>query len=119
MHRCPQCSGTVEIRHLACAACGLGLEGRFRLPRLARLSPELQELVEQLVLAGTNLKDVALRLEVSYPTLRKRLDQLIEALRRLCEEDEAETRALLEEVQHGRMRAEEAARLIKELRGGL
>jgi hypothetical protein len=87
------------------------------MPRLARLEPEQQMLVEQLVLAAGSLKDVAKVIEVSYPTLRKRLDSLIDALRSLRDEDNALTARLLEAVEAGEMPAETAARLIRELDG--
>ncbi len=86
-------------------------------PRLARLRPEEQQLIEQIVLASCNLKDVAATLGVSYPTLRKRLDALIGSLRTLCDEDEATARDLLGEVEAGTLAAEEAARRIREMNG--
>lgn len=85
--------------------------------RLARLEPDQQLLVEQMVLAAGNLKDVASAIEVSYPTLRKRLDALIVALRTLRDQDEAQTTDILDAVEAGNMPAETAARLIRELHG--
>jgi hypothetical protein len=93
--------------------------GNFSLPRLARLSPAQQHLAEQLVLAAGNLKLMAASLEVSYPTLRKRLDELVEALARLRTDDDARTAELLKAVEAGDMKPETAARSIKELKGGL
>jgi hypothetical protein len=119
MHHCLNCDGVLELTRLACPACGLAYEGGFRLPRLARLSAEQQDLVERVILAGGNLKDAARDLEISFPTLRKRLDAVVEALTRLGEADGESCRALLDEVERERRAPEEAARLIKELRGGL
>lgn len=87
------------------------------MPRLARLEPEQQMLVEQLVLAAGSLKEVAKVIEVSYPTLRKRLHSLIDALRVLRDEDNEQTAQLLEAVEVGEMPAETASRLIRELDG--
>ena len=117
MIQCANCSNVVEITRAGCPACGLGYEGRFHLPRLARLEPEHQHLAEQIVLTAGNLKEVAGALDVSYPTLRKRLDGLILALKDLRAGDAARTRSLLDAVETGRMSAEEAARLIKEMNG--
>ncbi len=103
---------------MRCSACGLSYEGRFGLPRLARLDPGQQRLAEQILLAAGNLKEVAGTLEVSYPTLRKRLDALILALGELRAADEDRTAALLDGVEAGTRTAEEAARLIKEMNGG-
>ena len=117
MHKCVNCGGSIAVARMACEACGLGFEGRFNLPRLARLSAAEQDLGERLLLAGGNLKEVAGALEVSYPTLRKRLDDLIAALRRLRDEDEKRCQVYLDAVESGAMTPEEAARLIKELKG--
>ena len=118
MRHCSICDSNLAVERLRCMTCGLTYEGRFGVPRLARLTPEQQELAEQIVVAAGNLKEVAGRLEVSYPTLRKRIDSLVLALRSLRAQDETETRALLDQVEAGAMTAEEAARLISEINGG-
>lgn len=103
---------------MSCSDCGLGFDGRFSTPRLARLSAEQQALAERILLTGGNLKEVALAEKVSYPTLRKRVDALIESLESLRESDREASRRLLEEVETGRARPEEAARLMREMNGG-
>jgi hypothetical protein len=118
MHHCANCRSVLEVERLRCSACGLAYEGRFALPRLARLAPGEQALAERVLLAAGNLKEVAGAIEVSYPTLRKRLDALIDRLRALRDEDDSRTRTLLDEVEAGTRSAEEAARLIKEMNGG-
>jgi hypothetical protein len=118
MHHCLNCHGAVEAERVRCPCCGLTYEGRFGLPRLARLEPDQQHLAEQIVLAAGSLKDVAGVLEISYPTLRKRLDALIQALKGLQARDEEQIRHLLDQVEAGAMASEEAARLIKEMNGG-
>lgn len=117
MRECAVCRGVLEIERLRCKACGLAYEGRIAQTRLARLKPDEQHLVEQIVLASCNLKEVAQMLQVSYPTLRKRLDGLIRALRALRERDEAAAKELLERVETGTLAAEEAARRIGEMNG--
>jgi hypothetical protein len=107
----------LQAARLSCTACGLSFEGTFYMPRLARLDPGQQQLVEQIVLAAGNLKDVASAIEVSYPTLRKRLDNLILALRSLREQDDTQIAEFLSAVETGDMTAETAARLIRELHG--
>ncbi|MDH3429744.1 MAG: DUF2089 domain-containing protein [Gammaproteobacteria bacterium] len=119
MHQCLNCESNLAVAKLHCEACQVSYEGDFSLPRLARLSPPHQHLAEQLVLAAGNLKLMATSLEVSYPTLRKRLDELVEAVVRLRSDDDARTVELLKAVEAGEMLPETAARLIKELKGGL
>lgn len=118
MIHCSTCHAPLETTRMLCPACGVAYEGTFYPPRLARLAPEQQRMVEQIVLVAGNLKEVARAMDVSYPTLRKRLDALIVALRDLQREDEARSKSLLDDVEAGRLAPEAAARLIKEMRGG-
>ncbi len=119
MHQCVTCASELRASKLACAACGITYSGEFLLPRLARLAPQHQQLAEQLILAAGNLKQVAATLEISYPTLRKRLDDLVEALALLRDADDARATALLEDVESRSVTPEAAARLIKEMSGAL
>lgn len=50
-------------------------------PWFAELSDEDREFVRRLVLASGSLKDLAERYGVSYPTIRVRLDKLIERVK--------------------------------------
>ena len=117
MHECLNCRSSLEAARLSCRSCGLSFEGTFQLPRLARLTANQQQLVEQMVLAAGNLKEVAKLSEVSYPTLRKRIDGLVHALKALREKDEQQTAEILDHVEKGKISAEAAARLIRALHG--
>lgn len=119
MHQCLICASELQVSKLHCSACGIAHAGDFRLPRLARLAPSQQQLAEQLVLAAGNLKQMAANLEISYPTLRKRLNDLVAALAELQSSDDERTSALLADVENGTVSPEAAARLIKEMHGAL
>ncbi|MDH3532224.1 MAG: DUF2089 domain-containing protein [Gammaproteobacteria bacterium] len=119
MHQCVNCHSSLSVAKLRCPSCAISFSGSFELPRLARLAPPQQHLVEHLVLAAGNLKQMAASLEVSYPTLRKRLDELVLALDGLRQSDEARAAALLEDVAAGSTSPESAARLIREMHGAI
>ena len=114
MSQCQSCHSTLSVTRLHCEACDISLEGRFGTPRLSRLGPEDQRLVEAFVLSGGNLKSLAEELGLSYPTVRKRIDALIDALRDLKANDEKQAQLWLQEVESGALRAEAAARLMRE-----
>lgn len=117
MRKCINCSTDLEITRMRCGGCGLSYEGTFAQPRLARLESANYQLAERIILAAGNLKQVAETLEVSYPTLRKRVDGLIAELGRLQAEDQARGAAILDDVEAGRRSPEEVARLVKEMNG--
>lgn len=53
------------------------------LPPLMRLSEEDQRFVADFVMCSGSLKEMAARMGLSYPSVRNRLDDIIEALRRV------------------------------------
>ena len=79
--RCPYCRGPMRVQRMTCVPCAVSLEAAFPMSRLGRLPVEHQRFIEMFVLAGGSLKEVAARAGVSYPTVRSRLDRIIEALR--------------------------------------
>ncbi len=117
MHDCPNCRAALIPTEFSCAACGLALRGRFTRSRLARLSGAHQQLVEALLLAGGNLKELERVLGVSYPTVRKRVGEARAALAGLREADRTRIDDWLGQVERGELNAEEAARYIDGLGG--
>lgn len=107
----------MSISAFACKSCGIEVKGRFCEPRLARLPPDMQRLAELFLVNGGNLKLLAPALNLSYPTLRKRIDTLVGTLRDLQEADKRQIASWLSAVELGQMTAEEAARLIRESNG--
>ena len=63
------------------------------------------------------MKAMAESLGTSYPTLRKRVDEMITELEKLRLEDDRGADLLLEAVEKGEMSAEEAARIGRERNG--
>lgn len=111
--KCPSCQDDLDIERLRCPKCQTLVEGHFRWPRLSRLGEADQQLVELMILASGSLKTVAKRLGISYPTVRKRLDELIERLTAEIKADEAFRRQLLHDVQAGKRSASEAKQLLR------
>jgi hypothetical protein len=111
---CNICGGRLTIKRLECADCGCSLEGDFTLPRLARLKPEEQKFIELMVLLSGNMKNVAAELGISYPTVRNKLDRVIEALESLVEEDKEKRERLIDDVEKGKISASLATRLLEE-----
>lgn len=89
------------------------------MPRLARLDNELRVLAEEFLLSGGNLKDLAAAKGVSYPTLRKQVDKMIEQIKTLKAEDEKKIEDIISDIEQGKRTGEEGLRLIKEINGEL
>jgi len=80
---CPSCGETLAVVKLSCGACGTAVEGRFALPVLSRLDVKDQAFVLSLLKSSGSLKDLAGQYGISYPTVRNRLDELIEKVGQL------------------------------------
>ena len=65
------------------------------------------------VLSGGNLKEIAEQVGVSYPTIRSRLDKVIDALRGEIAKTRRVQGNVLDAVEPGKTNAASAARLIK------
>jgi hypothetical protein len=81
---CPACQSVLKVKSLQCEQCGTEVSGLYELPLLARLKPEEQDFIVRFIKCSGSLKDMAKQLELSYPTVRNMLDDLIE---RMAEEE--------------------------------
>ncbi|MGQ9493728.1 MAG: DUF2089 domain-containing protein [Anaerolineae bacterium] len=78
--KCPICAGELTVTHLHCPSCGLTLEGQFRLARFYQLTPEQMHFLETFIRCEGRLNKMGTELNLSYPTVRGRLRDLIRAL---------------------------------------
>jgi hypothetical protein len=77
---CPVCTGELEISRLHCASCGTTIEGEFGVGRFGRLTREQMALLESFLRSRGNLKEMERALGISYPTVRARVEALVQAL---------------------------------------
>jgi hypothetical protein len=110
---CPYCSHSMSVSRMTCHACGISVEGAFPTPRLTNLPTEHQRFIEIFVLAGGNLKQIADQAGVSYPTVRSRLDKVIDSLRQQIAETQEVRGTILDAVSESKRATDEAARIIK------
>ena len=74
---CPSCSAALKTTSLGCEACETVVSGKFELPVLARISAEDQHFILDFIKSSGSLKEMAQKLNLSYPTVRNMLDDLI------------------------------------------
>jgi hypothetical protein len=94
---------------MRCATCGTGVQGEYRLGWFARLSEDQLAFLETFIRCRGNLKDVGAAVGISYPTARRRLDDLAEAMGRAREDEAAAHRlTVLGQVRDGSLSVDEA-----------
>jgi len=77
---CPVCHDNLLITRMVCRNCGTALEGRFTLGRLFELTPDQRRFVEIFLRCEGKISRVEKELGLSYPTVRSRLEEVIQAL---------------------------------------
>lgn len=115
--QCPVCHDDLLVTRLACRNCGTVLEGRFALPRLFQLTPDQLYFVEVFVRSEGKLNRVQEELGISYPTVRSRLEEVIQALGyevgRTSQADETYRQEVLQRLARGEISSEEALHLLE------
>jgi hypothetical protein len=134
---CPVCAGELAISRLHCRTCGTTLEGEFGVGRFGKLTREQLALLESFLRSRGNLKEMERALGISYPTVRARVESLVQALgladgeavpgaddeeadadERAAESDTAnERRAILERLANREIDATAAAEALRNLEG--
>jgi len=126
---CPVCDAPLEVTELTCGACRTRLHGHFPPPPLARLAPEHQAFIETFVRCRGVIRDVERALGISYPTVRARIDAVVDALEEVLRsgdsapdsgsssvhEREARRRSVLQQVEEGSLEPDEAAEILRRL----
>lgn len=125
-HRCPVCDHEMKISRLTCTFCPTKIEGEFSSCKFCRLPSEQLVFIESFIKCRGNIKEVEKELGISYPTVRSRLDSVIEALgygaekekepdgdRGNSAEESLRRREILEALERGEISAQEASRQMR------
>jgi len=122
--QCPVCGNELKVTRLHCERCDTSLEGNFSLGLFQRLNREQLQFVEIFVKNRGSLKDVGQEMDISYPTVVSRLNDVLVALgyrdrvkseESLSPVSQEQRKEILARLAAGEISADEAAR---QLRGG-
>ncbi len=80
LEACPSCGGELEIGEVHCTNCETQIRAHYRPCDFCMLTEEQSTFLRLFVLSRGNLTEVEKRLGVSYPTVRAKLDEVIERL---------------------------------------
>ena len=125
LNTCPVCKGKLIVKEFYCTDCGTTIKGEFTLGDILNLPKDkLEFLMDYLKLRG-NLRELGNQMGVSYPTIRARFDELLEALgiesaaakKQQDEEKKAQISEILKQIDSGDISSKEGLKKIKELKG--
>lgn len=127
--RCPSCGASLKITELTCDKCKTVVKGVYPLNKFLTLNPQEEQFLLIFLLSKGNLKEVQERLNISYPTAKNRLEELLSALglvevkKEVKETDEdfieekiSKLEEILEKIEKGEITGEEAIEKIKEVK---
>ena len=77
---CPSCGGVLAVKSLHCSECDTTISGQFEVHPILRLTTEEQQFVTAFILCSGSLKQMAVDMGLSYPTVRNILDEIISKL---------------------------------------
>lgn len=133
LSRCPVCAGTLHVTEIACNSCNTKIQSEFEACRFCRLSPDQLQFVELFLRSRGNLTSIGDELDISYPTVTRRLEAILVALALPDDLNTAradpppvpppdkpdprdiDRRQILEMLDKGEITAEEATRQLKDL----
>ncbi len=117
--RCPVCRNELTVTRLHCSSCDTVVEGRFTAGHFANLTAEQLDFILTFVRVEGRLNRMETELGLSYPTIRNRLHDIIRALGYEPGKDETpeatedKRRAVLEELDAGKISAEDAMKILR------
>ena len=119
--QCPICGGEVVVTRINCRDCNTSIEGRFSSRTFSQLTPKQMDFVETFVRLEGKITHMEKELGYSYPTIRKRLHDVIRALgyEPGGEEEfpmlsEEERQNILNDLDAGKISYEDAIKQLKE-----
>lgn len=71
------------VKTMQCPSCSTTIDGSFDIPVISRLESTEQQFILSFVKHSGSLKQMAKELNLSYPTVRNRLDEIIARLQAL------------------------------------
>ncbi len=115
--RCPICDDTLHVARLKCRNCDTSIEGHFSLGRLFQLSSDQLYFIETFIRCEGKINRMEQILGLSYPAVRSRLTEVIEALGYEVGEPEPEVSSevkseALNLLSEGKITAEEALSIM-------
>ncbi|MGE4284951.1 MAG: DUF2089 domain-containing protein [Clostridia bacterium] len=126
--QCPICENELTITRMSCSRCKTNIEGQFTGCKFCKIPQEQLEFIEVFIKCRGSIKDVEKELGISYPTVKNRLEGVIQALGYRTDKraDEAwesldsqhikeEKQLILDALEKGEISSQEATQQLRKL----
>lgn len=112
---CPVCSEKLLVKTLKCKECNTEISGDFELSPFDYLSKEQLNFALVFIKEQGNIKAIEKTLSISYPTVKKNLDDLCNALSVKAESDKPTREDVKKLLKEGKITLDDAERMLGEL----
>ncbi len=85
--KCPSCENHLQVKQLYCESCGTEVTGLYYLPILSQMKDEDHKFILDFIKSSGSLKIMAQNMNLSYPTVRNILDEIINRINSLDENE--------------------------------
>ena len=122
---CPVSGGELYVSELTCEESGVVIRGKFSLPQGSELSEEERKFLNVFLRARGVISTVEKEMGMSYPTVRSKLDALLDSMNlapiKADEKKRKKTaekkRKILKDLEEGTITPDEAKEKIRDLDG--
>ena len=116
--RCPVSGDPLEVTRLEAPTSGVVIEGRFVPNEFALMPAKQLEFLRLFVRTKGNLKEIERILGVSYPTVRQRMESMLQSLGYQADEGVEATREQFEQDQQARAKQRAKSDILAALERG-
>ncbi len=119
LNKCPVCGEDLVVTRYHCENCDTSIEGRFENSAFPGLTADQIEFVRTFVRCEGKITRMEAELDLSYPTIRNRLHEVIRAMgyepgkEESAEVNEEKRRSVLDDLDAGKISAEGAMRVLR------
>lgn len=113
--KCPVCDDELHVSKLSCDNCNTNIEGDFSLCKFCKLTNDQKSFVEIFIKSRGNIKEIEKEMGISYPTVRSKLENVIESLGYSPKytESQVNKKEVLEKLSKGEITSDEAIKLLQ------
>ena len=119
LNKCPVCGENLIVARYHCESCDTTIEGRFENNAFPGLTGQQIEFVKTFVRCEGKINKMEKELDLSYPSIRNLLTDVIRAMGYEPGKDvsseisEEKRRSVLDDLDSGKISAEDATRLLR------
>ena len=116
LSRCPVCANKHKAIILRCNNCNTVIDNEFELSKFDYLNNEQLYFIETFIKCRGSIKEVERDLGISYPTVRAKLDEVIESLGYKTKETKVkqDNKDILVALENGDISVDEAISKLKD-----